>query len=56
MNIHTYFDSVCAPSSPDPGSWPDSISNAPVGAIEALPDPDIPSPTFLLNFFFQLAF
>ena len=56
MNMLTSFDSVCATSSPDPDFWPDSISNAPGCAIEALPDPDVHSPTFPLHFFFQLAF
>ena len=56
MNMFTSFDSVCAPSSSDPGFCPDSISNAPGGATETLPDPGVPSPTFILHFFFQLEF
>ena len=51
-----YFDSVCTPSFPYPGIWPDSISNAPGGAIEALPEPDVPSPNFLLHFSFNFYF
>ena len=50
------FDSVCAPSYPDPGFCPNSIYNAPGGATEALPDPDVPSPIFLLHFSFNLHF
>ena len=56
MNILTSFDSVFAPSSPDPGFWPDSIYNALRGATETIIDPYVPSPTFLLHFFFQLEF
>ena len=56
MNMLTFFDSVCSSSYPDPGFWLDQIPNAPGGATEALPNPEIPSPNFLLNLFFQLAF
>ena len=56
MNMITSFYYICAPSSHDTGFWPDSISNASGGATEALPDNNVPSPTFLLHFFFQHAF
>ena len=56
MNMLTYFYSVCAPSYPDLGFWYDLIFNSPGGATKALPDPDVPSPTFIMHFFFQLEF
>ena len=56
MNILTYFDSVCATSSPDTVFWPYSISNTPGGTTKALPDPDVLSPNFLFHFSFNLNF